>query len=344
MAELFRRFDANPLLTPDQVKPSLEGLVIRCVFNPGAFRYQGRIGLLLRVAEFAPDDERYLRVPVVGESHEIEMLEFDRAEVTAESPTVMEHRGHKYLTSLSHLRLAWSDDGTHFTVDDEPTLIGEGPLEGYGIEDCRVVRLDDVYHLTCTQVSANGVGVGLMTTADWRRFERHGMIVPPHNKDCVLFPKKIDGQYVCLHRPTGSDIGGNYIWLARSPDLVHWGGHACIAHTRDGRWDGQRIGAGAEPIETDAGWLCLYHGAADGRYCLAALLLDKDDPAKVIARSDEPILEPTAPYEIEGFVNAVVFTNGQVIDGDRLIVYYGAADRVTCAATASISAILDSLG
>jgi predicted GH43/DUF377 family glycosyl hydrolase len=108
-------------------------------------------------------------------------------------------------------------------------------------------------------------------------------------------------------------------------------------------WDSQRVGAGAEPILTDAGWLSIYHGADDAsRYCLGGLLLDREDPTRVLARSATPIMEPTAAYEQKGFFGNCVFTNGHVLDGDDVLLYYGASDTVTCGARMSLRAILDS--
>ena len=260
-------------------------------------------------------------------------------------PRLFQYRGKTYLTTLSHLRLAWSDDGVRFRVDAGPTLLGLGELESFGIEDARVSEIEGTFYLTYSSVSPSGVGVGLISTRDWKTFERHGMVIPPSNKDCALFPGKIGGEYACLHRPSGVMIGGNFIWVSRSPDLMHWGRHQCIAWTRPGMWDSVRVGAGAEPILTERGWLEIYHGAnADHRYCLGALLLDRDDPAKVLARSVEPIMEPTAAYERTGFFGNVVFTNGHLVDGDTVTLYYGASDEVICGATMSIRAILASLG
>lgn len=117
-----------------------------------------------------------------------------------------------------------------------------------------------------------------------------------------------------------------------------------MEHRRSGHWDSERIGAGAAPIRTDAGWLAIYHGAdANGRYCLGALLMDLDDPQRVIARSDAPLMEPQASYELRGFYANTVFTNGHVIDGDRLLMYYGAADSSVCGAELSITDILATL-
>lgn len=349
MADLARRFASNPLVTPADVPPSRPDLTVKCAFNPGAFRYQGRIGMLMRVAEFAPSDAQYVRTPVVDPSVDggIGIAEFrrDTPGLDCSDPRLFEVNGTTYLTSLSHLRLAWSTDGEHFRVEPKPAFAPARDLETFGIEDARVTELEGTYYLTFTMVSPMGVGVGLVSTTDWQAFHHHGMIIPPHNKDCALFPARIGERYWCLHRPSGVGLGGNYIWLASSPDLQHWGGHVCIATSRPGLWDSQRVGAGAEPILTEAGWLAIYHGCdARSRYCLGALLLDREDPRRVIARSAEPIMEPTAPYEQQGFFGNCVFTNGHVLeDADTVLLYYGASDTVSCGARLSLRAVLASL-
>ncbi len=170
------------------------------------------------------------------------------------------------------------------------------------------------------------------------------MILPPANKDCAIFEEKINGKYYALHRPSSPQLGGNYIWVAESPDLIHWGNHKCIATSRKGYWDSARVGAGAAPIKTKEGWLEIYHGANEKhRYCLGALLLDLTDPSKVIARSEQPLVEPTASYELTGFFGNVVFTNGHLVEGDRIRMYYGASDEVICGADLSINEILNTL-
>ena len=172
------------------------------------------------------------------------------------------------------------------------------------------------------------------------------MIFPPNNKDCALFAAKVGGQYLALHRPSLPGTGVNHIWLSRSPDLLHWGEHVCIAQTRPGKWDCGRIGAGDAPIRTPEGWLEIYHGADEhSRYCLGALLLDLDDPTRVLARSDEPLMEPLRDYERQGFYGNVVFTSGTILAdyGDTLSIYYSAADTVVCLATVSCQEILRTL-
>tara|TARA_R110002072_G_scaffold48876_3_gene133519 strand:+ start:187 stop:636 length:450 start_codon:yes stop_codon:yes gene_type:complete len=147
-----------------------------------------------------------------------------------------------------------------------------------------------------------------------------------------------------LHRPSSPELGGNYIWLSESPDTIHWGNHKCIAKTRKGQFDSKRLGAGAAPIKTDKGWLMIYHGATDkNRYCLGAILLDLEDPSIVIARSQKPIMEPIATYEKTGFFGNVVFTNGHIVDGDTIKIYYGASDEHVCLANCSINQILKTL-
>jgi beta-1,2-mannobiose phosphorylase / 1,2-beta-oligomannan phosphorylase len=345
--DLADRFEQNPVLKPDYLLPSTPGMEVTCLLNPGVFRYRDQIWLVVRVAERPVQTAGKVSFPILQADGRLKIVEFSASDprLDLSDPRVIRFDGRDYLTTLSHLRLLSSRDGLAFAEDEmcQP-LTGKGELETYGIEDCRVARLDGIWYLTYTQVSANGVGVGLRTTRDWMHFDHHGMMLPPHNKDCALFEEKIGGKYCALHRPSSPQLGGNFIWLAESPDLLHWGGHRCIAHTRDGYWDSARIGAGASPIRTPAGWLTIYHGATkENRYCLGALLLDLEEPWRVLARSHQPIMEPLAPYETEGFFGQVIFTNGHLVDGDRLTIYYGAADSVICAARMSIASILDSL-
>jgi predicted GH43/DUF377 family glycosyl hydrolase len=140
-------------------------------------------------------------------------------------------------------------------------------------------------------------------------------------------------------------LGGKDIWLAYSPDLVHWGDHRIVCRTRPGTWDSARVGGGAVPINTDPGGRAIYHGAdASDRYCLGALLLDASDPSRVLGRSREPLMAPEADFERRGFFGNVVFTCGAVADGDRLTIYYGASDEYTCGAQVSISEVLTDFG
>jgi len=346
--DLARRFPQNPLLRPSDLKPSRPDWQIEGLMNPGVFRFNGQICLLVRVAERPAPHAGHVSFPILSGSGDAQVLQFelDDPRLDASDPRVLCYDGVHYLTTLSHLRVLVSEDGIGFREDAAyPPLLGRGGFETFGLEDARVSLLNGVYHITYTAVSPNGVAVAMRSTSDWKSIREHGLIFPPHNKDCALFEETIGGHHMALHRPSSPEIGGNYIWLAQSPDRLHWGGHFCLARTRPGMWDSARVGAGAAPIRTPAGWLVIYHGAdTKHRYCLGALLLDLAEPRKVIARSTEPIMEPVAPYEQTGFFGNVVFTNGHVVDGDRLLLYYGASDSVICGAQFSLSDILKSLG
>lgn len=344
--DIAQRFPRNPILVPANISPSRPGLEIECLLNPGVFRFGGKIWLLLRVAERPKQKPGFVSLPVIGEDGLPVIHEFRSNDplLKCTDPRILDYDGVSYLTTLSHLRLVASEDGEHFSETSFRPIMGRGELEAYGIEDCRVSQIGETFYLTYTAVSSSGVGIGMRSTLDWRSFQEYGMILPPHNKDCALFEEKIGGNYYAFHRPSSVFIGGNFIWLAESPDLRHWGNHRCVAKTRPGCWDSGRIGAGGAPIGTKEGWLAIYHGADDHhRYSLGALLLDLKEPWKVLARSQLPIMEPTAPYEEAGFFGKVVFTNGHVIDGDRVTIYYGASDSVICGAYFSLSEIMGTL-
>ena len=347
MKDISKRFTQNPLLRPADLKPGIEGMEIVCLLNPGVFQFDGKIWLLLRVAERPRQIEGKISFPVYNSKGKIEILNFDKndPQLDASDPRVINYKNKDYLTTLSYLRLVCSDDGVHFyEPDGYPPIFGKGELETFGIEDCRVATMADGFSLSFTEVSEFGVGVGLIRTKDWKNFSREGMIFPPHNKDCAIFEEKINGKYYALHRPSSPELGGNYIWVAESPNLIHWGRHKCIATSRPGMWDSVRVGAGAAPVRTEKGWLEIYHGAnSDHRYCLGALLLDINDPSKVLARSTEPVMEPLQSYEQTGFFGNVIFTNGHYVKGDDIFMYYGASDEVICGARFSISEILSTL-
>lgn len=345
--DIAKRLEANPIMRPLDIQPSLPGMEIECLLNPGAFRMNQKIWLLLRVAERPKQEPGKISFPVFNTEGEVEILSFNEndPDLNASDPRVINYKGKDYLTTLSHLRLVCSDDGLNFyEPEGYLPIIGQGLLESFGIEDCRVATRSDGFHLTYTMVSPYGVGVGYMVTKDFKSFDRKGMVFPPHNKDCALFEETINGKYYALHRPSSPELGGNYIWISESPDGIYWGNHKLLATTRKGMWDSARLGAGASPIKTEKGWLEIYHGATEEhRYCLGLLLLDLNDPTKVLARSTSPIMEPIALYEQEGFFGNVVFTNGHIVEGDKLSLYYGASDEVICKAEFSITELLKTL-
>ncbi|HJS01327.1 MAG TPA: glycoside hydrolase family 130 protein [Flavobacterium sp.] len=347
MSDIAQRFPENPLLMPKDLQASSTDLQIISLLNPGVFVFENKTWLVVRVAESVEQKEDIVSFPIINKLGKTEIIEIslNDPDLVYNDARVLQYKGIDYLTTLSHLRLLCSDDGKNFYEPENANLLtANGVLEQFGIEDCRVTKLNDTYYLSYTAVSENGVGVGLRTTKDWKNFEFKGMIFPPHNKDCAIFEELIGGKFYALHRPSSPAIGGNYIWLAESLDGIHWGNHQCIVKSRPEFWDSSRVGAGAAPIKTEKGWLEIYHGAnAEHQYALGAFLMDLENPSKVIARTTEPIMKPQENYELNGFFGHVVFTNGHVVDGDQLIIYYGAADEFVCGAYFSINEILSSL-
>jgi beta-1,2-mannobiose phosphorylase / 1,2-beta-oligomannan phosphorylase len=253
-----------------------------------------------------------------------------------------------YLTQISHLRVARSTDGAHFAVDQIPALVPADSFEEYGCEDPRATLIDGVWNITYVSVASVGITTSRLTTTDFKAFQRRGLMFLPDHKDVVLFPGRVRGRYVALTRPMPSSFNRVLgIWIAYSDDLIGWGGHRPLALPRQGMWDGVRTGAGSVPFHVPEGWLELYHGVdSDGRYAMGALLLDAEDPARVIARSPQPILVPTEDYERTGFYSNTVFSCGHVpLDdrGERIRMYYGAADCRMAAADFDVKGILASL-
>ena len=199
--------------------------------------------------------------------------------------------------------------------------------------------------MTYTAYSQAGPLVSLATTHDFRSFERHGAVMPPEDKDAALFPVRFDGRWAMIHRPVPNMPSGAHIWLSFSPDLKHWGDHQVLLRARRGAWwDANKIGLSPPPLPTPEGWLLLYHGVkttvSGGIYRLGLALLDLDDPRRVLARSDEWIFGPRAPYELFGDVDKVVFPCGWVLNGDAIRLYYGAADSCLVLATGCLSELL----
>jgi predicted GH43/DUF377 family glycosyl hydrolase len=250
---------------------------------------------------------------------------------------------------ISALWVARSADGiSDWRIDARPLLQPEDPYEEWGCEDARLTFVPELgeWVIAYTAYSPVGPGVALARTRDFASVERIGLVLSPENKDATLFPRRFDGGWVLLHRPVAGRTG--HMWLASSPDLIHWGRPRVLARSRgEVWWDGSRIGAGAQPLETDAGWLLLYHGVktmvSGPVYRVGLILLDRDDPSSVIARSEEWVFAPDAPYERSGDVPSVVFPCGAVIRDGEVWMYYGAADSTVCLAIASLDDLLASL-
>jgi predicted GH43/DUF377 family glycosyl hydrolase len=308
---VFVRNPKNPILLPDKYHTWED----RAVFNPGATFFQGKFHLLYRA---------------IGEYV-------------------------NYVSSIGH---AVSEDGINFTRDPEPAIVPEKDYEQYGIEDLRINPVEGSFYLTHTVLGcpAKEGGephrIGLIKTDDFIKFERLGVITSKEicSRNGVLLPEKINNHYVLLHRPlypiTSQKNGRTVapeIWISFSHDLLRWENHQLLMKPISS-WESYKIGSGPPPIKTKKGWLMIYHGVDEERtYRAGAVLLDLNDPKKVIFRTKEPILEPKEEYELIGDVPNVVFPTGLVEKEGILYLYYGAADKTVCLATTPLEEFLNSL-
>ncbi len=203
--------------------------------------------------------------------------------------------------------------------------------------DPRVTWIEDRYYVTwCNWY--HGPTIGLAYTHDFEQFYQLENAFLPFNRNGVLFPRRIGGNYAMLSRPSdnGHTPFGD-IFYSESPDLVYWGRHRFVMGVAEG-WQSTKIGAGPVPIETSEGWLLIYHGVLTSCngfvYSAGAALLDLDQPWKVIARSKPYIISPQTYYECVGDVPNVVFPCAALVDAPtgRLALYYGGADTVVAVA------------
>ena len=252
---------------------------------------------------------------------------------------------------LSHLCAARSSNGIDgWRIDAHPTLMPEPknyPEEIWGIEDPRITYVPELeqYAVAYTSFSKGGPGVSLALTKDFKSFQRYGVIMQPEDKDAALLPRRIGGYWAMIHRPVTTL--GAHMWISYSPDLRHWGSHKVMLEARRGGWwDANKIGLCSPPIETEKGWLVVYHGvrqtASGSIYRLGLALFDLDRPDVCLQRGDSWMFGPETPYERGGDVSDVVFPCGQTIgaDGDTIHLYYGAADSCMAMATGSIRCLL----
>jgi beta-1,2-mannobiose phosphorylase / 1,2-beta-oligomannan phosphorylase len=338
---------------PSDVAPSREDFEVIGAFNPGAIQFDASITLLVRVAERSREIRTgYTALPRWTPEHGTVVDWVRNDEFVFVDPRVVRLKcdGRTRLTFISYLKVIRSLDGVNF-VDDRNALLGpESLLEEFGVEDARITPIDGRFLITYVAVSRSGVATALASTDDFQTFTRRAIIFGPENKDVVLFPERIDGQYVALHRPSGAaDFGRPEMWLARSPNLLHWGEHRHLLGVGT-RWDSVRVGAGPPPLRIPEGWLVIYHGVTNPAtadqasiYSAGAVLLDYKDPCRVLARSRNPILIPQTDFECNGFVPNVVFPTGVIAQNRSLLVYYGAADTVSAVIQMSLDDILASL-
>lgn len=329
------------MLTPGDLNPLHDNTTVVGTFNPGAADLgDDGVALVVRVVEEITEkrDDAFAS-PRIDKAGELVIDWLNKDEVDTFDPRVYTFKkdGALRLRFISHLRVLISKDGRSFdSFDDAVTILPEGEYEEYGIEDPRITKIGGTYYITYVAVSRHGVVTKLMSTTDFRTFHRHGIIFCPDNKDVVFFPEKILGSYVAMHRPMPSmKFSTPKIWLARSSDLIHWGAHEQLLSGE--QETSERIGGGTPPIKTERGWLTVYHAnekiplAEDGRlrvrYVGGALLLDHENPKKIIGGTTEHIMVPELDFETKGFVDNVVFPTAVIDRGEHYLCYYGAADE-----------------
>lgn len=252
---------------------------------------------------------------------------------------------------ISHFSVARSKNGVDdWEIDPTPSMEPDPenfPEELWGIEDPRITYIDEIdkYAIAYTAFTKNGPGVALALTDDFKSFERLGLTMHPDDKDAALMPRLFDGQFALIHRPVSETSAS--MWISYSPDLKNWGGHKQLLPARRGAWwDANKIGLSPPPIETEAGWLVLYHGVRNScggcLYRLGLALFDKDNPDVCLLRGDQWLFAPEEEYERAGDVPNVVFPCGWTVDddADTIKLYYGAADTCIALAQGSIRDLL----
>jgi len=283
-------------------------------------------------------------------------------------------------THYIYIGLATSEDGVHFNREGQEPLIApdKNGADGGGTEDPRVIKLGDYFYLTyASRVFApgqywkkdaksygfkpeygpsvllyNNTETHLAISSDLRHWKKMGRITSAKDddRDVVIFPEKTNGYFYRTSRPTyrcgeGYSNKNPAIWMTRSTDLLEWDEPLKLFYQGQEDWESFKVGASCPPLKTSRGWLMLYHGvsAKDRAYRVGAFLLDFKNPCKILAKSHRPLMEPTLPYETEGYYNGCVFPTGNVIKDGTLYVYYGAADHFIGLATCSIDELVESL-
>jgi len=316
-AAVVHRYEGNPVLSPRQVPygPAM-------VFNAGVTKYEGKYAMVFR-NDYG--DEQAERV---------------------------------HASRTTNLGLAFSDDGIHWEVRPSPVWQWFDE-EVDRVYDPRLTVIDGKVYLCFAMDTKHGLRGGIATTEDFESFDVVSLSVPD-NRNMVLFPERIGGRYLRLERPMPVYSRGGRdrfdLWLSESPDLVYWGKSSLVLGVEQVAYANDKIGPGAPPVRTKQGWLTTFHAVdidpARGkngwepkwtkRYSAGIMLLDLDDPRKVIGRSRAPLLAPEASYEVAGgFRNDVIFPGGMILeDSGEVKIYYGAADTVECLATAHVDDLI----
>lgn len=246
--------------------------------------------------------------------------------------------------------MGYSDDGLKWAFEKDPITFYNEKGEVVKLHytyDPRVVEIENVYYVIWCN-NFYGPTIRMAKTLDFKKFIILDNGFLPFNRNGVLFPRKVNGSYLMLNRPSdGGHTAFGDIFISQSYDLEHWGRHRHVM-TKGGQnwWSSLKIGAGPSPIETDEGWLLLYHGVIGNCngyvYSMGVAVLDKDEPSKVKYRSKNFILTPEMPYEEVGFVPNVVFPCATLYDKEgRIAIYYGAADSYVAVAFSTVDILIN---
>lgn len=313
---VIKRYPKNPILSAKDVPYKAD-----LVFNAGVAKYQGKYVMVFR------NDYGYMG-------------------------------GARF--QGTNLGIAYSEDGIHWEVQPKPFLTREdmGDEEIIRVYDPRLTVLEGRCYLCFAVDTRHGLRGGIAVTDDFEKVDVLSMTVPD-NRNMVLFPEKINGMYMRLERPfpvySRGGIDRFDIWISDSPDLKYWGNSHLVLGVEDVKYANNKIGPGAPPIKTEKGWLTTFHavdldpergknGWEDTwkkRYCAGIMLLDLENPKKVIGMYKEPLIAPEADYEREGFRTHVIFPGGMILeDNGEVKIYYGASDTVECLATAHVDDLL----
>lgn len=325
VADVFKKYPCNPV-----VHPAMVPYAATMTFNAGVTKYQGQYVMLLR----------------------------DECGFTKEQMEAHRDLGAPWPSGKTLLGLATSKDGVAWEVRSTPVKIPLDDAGLYGAYDPRLTVIDGVCYICFAVDTKNGIRAGIARTEDFERIEVLGLSAPD-NRNMVLFPERIGGRYVRLERPFpvyGRQGGKEMfdIWCANSPDMKHWGGHQLLLDACDIPFAHGKIGPGAPPVKTPRGWLTTFHavelcneelfswhGGWHKRYYGGLMLLDLENPSKVIGLCREPVLVPEHDYELRGLRGSVIFPGGMILeDSGEVKVYYGAADTVECLATAHVDDLL----
>jgi len=255
------------------------------------------------------------------------------------------------IDDIPHLYVGRSKNGIDFDINPTPiTFVDKegNPVADSGYQyDPRVIPLEGKYYVVWCD-NLGGPALAIAETTDFVKFVKVDAPFLPYNRNGVLFPRKVNDRYLMLSRPSDSGhTAFGDIFLSESKDMEYWGKHRLVARNGWEWWCNLKIGAGPVPIETDEGWLIFIHGVdktCNGYvYSIGAMILDKDDPSKVIYRCSPFLMTPEEQYETVGFVPNVIFPTCALVDAPtgRIALYYGSADTYTSLAFTTIDRVID---